>query len=189
MTFDPIKMTTLRACLTMMLASMCLHMPAQAQTSVKDLAGEYQLLSSTTVPASNWGYAKGRISIRPLDERHVLILIACGWKGVPKEVCGDHMFAQLRDGGFYLQDMNTDLMRLYFDPARRQITVISRAVDAKASVRHDIFGATDAALVDPALVRRVKRQLDSAEHKESVRVFGHYSKRAYMNNRIEFQHR
>lgn len=143
--------------------------------------------ASTTVPASNWGYTKGRVSVRKLDDRHVLFLLACEWKREPKAVCGDHFFAQQHDDGVYLQDMNTDFMRVYFDPATRRLTIISRAADAKESVRRDTFAPTSAALEDRALIRRMKREQGSAEHKESTRVFGHYSKRDYRNNRIEFQ--
>src|SRR5450830_220262 len=168
-------------------ASLAFCTAARADHTTGELAGEYQLVSSIAVPASTWGYTKARLSIRPLDERHVLILLACEWKREPKAVCGDHFFAQQHDGGVYLQDMNTDWLRLYFDPASRQLTIISRGADAKASVRRDVFAPTAAPLEDKALLRRMKRELGSAEHKESVRVFGHYSKRAYANNRIEFQ--
>lgn len=166
--------------------SLCSH--ASAQTSLPDLAGDYNLASSTTVPASTWGYSKGRISIKQLDDKHLLILFACEWKREPKAVCGDHYFAQQRDDGLYLQDMNTDALRLYFDPASRKLTLISRGYDAKQSVRHDIFSATSAPLTDAALLRRMKREQSNASDKENLRVFGPYQKRDYQNNRIEFQH-
>lgn len=169
------------------MVSFAFCIPASAGDAIDGLAGEYSLASSTTVPASNWGYSKGRISIRKLDDRHVLILLACEWKRDPKSVCGDHYFAQQRDGSIYLQDMNTGWLRFYFDPAKRSLAIISRGADARESVRRDIFTPTSAPLEDRALVRRMKREQGSAEHKESVRVFGHYSKRAYLNNRIEFQ--
>ncbi|MBB3224089.1 hypothetical protein [Pseudoduganella umbonata] len=168
------------------LAAFAFCAPASAN-SIDDLTGDYTLQSSTTVPASNWGYSKARISIRKLDDRHVLILLACEWKRDPKSVCGDHYFAQQRDGSVYLQDMNSDWLRFYFDPANRSLAIVSRGADNKESVRRDIFTPTSAPLEDRALVRRMKREQGSAEHKESVRVFGHYSKRAYLNNRIEFQ--
>ncbi|WP_338758698.1 hypothetical protein [Massilia sp. METH4] len=158
-----------------------------AGLSTQELVGEYNLTTSTTVPAGNWGYTKGRVSVRQLDDRHILILLACEWKREPKAVCGNHFFAQQREDGVYLQDMNTDFMRIYFDPAGRSLTIISRGADARESVRRDVFAPTEAPLEDRALVRRMKREQGSAEHKESTRVFGHYSKRAYQNNRIEFQ--
>lgn len=166
--------------------SLCLH--ASAQTPMPDLMGDYSLASSTTVPASNWGYSKGRISIKQLDDKHLLILFACEWKREPKAACGDHYFARQRGDGLYLQDMNTDALRLYFDPATRKLTLISRGYDAKESVRHDIFSATSAPLTDTALLRRMKRQQSNASDKENLRVFGPYQKRDYQNNRIEFQH-
>lgn len=160
---------------------------ASAQTANADLVGDYDLASSTTVPASKWGYTKGRISIKPLDDRHVVILFACEWKREPKAVCSDFFYAQRRDDGWYLQDMNTDAMRLYFDPATRKLTMISRGYDAKASVRHDVFSPTTAPLTDAALVRRMKREQGNAASKENLRVFGPYTKWDYQNNRIEFQ--
>lgn len=166
--------------------SFCLG--ASAQAPMPNLAGEYNLASSTTVPTSNWGYSKGRVSIKQLDERHLLVLLACEWKREPKAVCGDHYFAQWHDDGWYLQDMNTDAMRLYFDTATQKLTIISRGYDAKQSVRHDIFGATSAPLSDTALLRRMKREQNNASDKENLRVFGPYQKRDYQNNRIEFQH-
>ena len=144
--------------------------------------------ASTTVPVSNWGYSKGRISIKQLDDQHLLILFACEWKREPKAACGDHYFAQQRGDGLYLQDMNTDALRLYFDPDTRKLTLISRGYDAKASVRHDTFSATSAPLTDTALLRRMKREQSNASDKENLRVFGPYQKRDYQNNRIEFQH-
>lgn len=168
-------------------AAFALSTAAAAQPSIQDLVGEYAMSASTTVPAGNWGYTKGRVSVRKMDDRHVLILLACEWKREPKAVCGDHFFAQQRDDGVYVEDMNTDFMRLYFDPATRKLTIISRASDAKESVRRDTFLPTTAPLEDRALIRRMKREQGSAEHKESTRVFGHYSKRDYQNNRIEFQ--
>jgi hypothetical protein len=160
---------------------------AAAQAPVPALVGEYNLASSTTVPASTWGYAKGRISVRQLDERHVLIALSCEWKREPKAVCGDYFHAQQRDDGLYLQDMNTFAMRLYFDPATRKLTIISRGADARQSVRHDVFAATTAPLTDPALVRRMKRELSNADSKENRRVFGPYTRWDYQENRIEFQ--
>lgn len=160
---------------------------AWAQAPMSTLVGDYSLASSATVPASSWGYSKGRISIKPLDDKHLLIVLSCEWRREPKAVCGDYFYAQQRDDGIYLQDMNTFAMRLYFDPASRKLTIISRGADAKASVRHDVFSATTAPLTDPALLRRMKRELSNADSKENRRVFGPYTKWAYQENRIEFQ--
>jgi len=149
--------------------------------------GEYGLASSTTAPVSNWGFSKAHISIRKLDERHVVILFACEWKREPKAVCDDYYFAQWRDGGLYMQDMNTDLMRMYFDSASRTLTMIRRGADAKESVRRDVFVPASASPQDATLARRMKRAEKSYDHPENVRVFGPYSKWKYENNRIEFQ--
>lgn len=169
-------------------AAFTLCSSAFAQAPMPSLAGEYGLASSTTVPPSTWGYSKGRVSIKQLDEHHLLILFACEWKREPKAVCGDYYYAQWRDGGLYLQDMNTDAMRLYFDAATRKLTLISRGFDARQSVRHDVFSATSAPLADPALLRRMKREQSNADSKENLRVFGPYTRWDYQNNRIEFQH-
>lgn len=170
------------------LGALSLAPVAIAQQSIDDLVGEYQLVSSNTAPRSNWGYTKGRLSIQKLDERHVVILLACEWKREPKAVCRDHYFAQYRDGGIYLQDMNTDWMRMYFDPKARAFTIVSRGFDAKESVRRDLFTPTAEPLTDAALVRRMKTETGLAHGKENRRVFGHYSKWDYRNHRIEFQH-
>lgn len=169
------------------LAALAVCAGAAAQAPVPSLAGEYDLVSSSTAPVNNWGYTKGRVSIRKLDDQLLLILLACEWKREPKAVCGDWQVAQLRDGGIWLQDMNTFAMRMYFDPARRQLTIISRGFDAKQSVRRDVFAATDAPLTDPALIRRMKREQSSADSKETLRVFGPFRNWAFQQNRIELQ--
>lgn len=151
------------------------------------LPGEYNITSSTTAPVGNWVYSKAHISVRKLDERHVVILFACEWKRNPKAACDDYYFAQWRDGGLYLQDMNTDALRMYFDPATRALTMISRAVDAKESVRRDVFSPVGSAPEDATLARRLKRSEKSYVHPENLRVFGPYNKWKYENNRIEFQ--
>ncbi len=161
--------------------------PARAQTPRPNLDASYSLVSSTTAPVTNWGFSKGRISIRQLDERHLLILLACEWKREPKAVCGEHYFAQWQENGLYIQDMNTDAMRVYADPAAHTLTIISRGFDAKASVRRDVYRWDEQELNDPALIRRMKREQSNADSKENTRVFGPYAKWAYTNNRIEFQ--
>jgi hypothetical protein len=173
--------------ITAALAALGFSAAAAAQAPQQQLEGEYTLASSTTAPVSTWNYSKGRIAIKKLDDRHVLILLACEWNRAPRAACDDHFYAQWHDGGVYLQDMNTDAMRLYFDPASRTLTMISRGVDARESVRRDVFSATGKPNDDPALVRRIKRAQANADNKENLRVFGHYSKWTYANNRIEFQ--
>jgi hypothetical protein len=162
-------------------------MAAAADPAVRDLAGEYSLASSSTAPQNGWGYSKARLSVRKLDDKHVILLLACQWKREPKAVCADYFYAQQRPGGVYLQDMNTDLLHIYFYPRTRTLTMISRGLDAKESVRRDVFTPTNAPLTDPALMRRMKREQSNAESKESLRVFGLYSKWSYQNNRIDFQ--
>ncbi|WP_154667904.1 M949_RS01915 family surface polysaccharide biosynthesis protein [Pseudoduganella violaceinigra] len=157
------------------------------QSPVQALVGDYNLTSSTTVPASTWGFNKAHISIRKLDDRHVVILFACEWKREPKAACDEYYYAQWRDGGVFMQDMNTDLMRMYFDPSSRQLTVIRRGVDENSSMRRDVFGPVNGDPADATLARRLKRSEKSSVHPENLRVFGPYNKWQYENNRIEFQ--
>jgi hypothetical protein len=169
------------------LALLVLSAGACAQAQQPAIEGNYSLVSSTTAPVTNWGFSKGRISIKRLDDRHLLILLACEWKREPKAVCGEHYFAQWQESGLYIQDMNTDPMRVYADPAAHTLTIISRGFDAKASVRRDVYKIDTQELLDPALIRRMKREQANADSKENLRVFGPYPKWAYTNNRIEFQ--
>ena len=169
------------------LAALTFCLPGTAQVASTALEGNYSLVSSTTAPVSNWGYSKARITIKKLDDRHLLIVLACEWKREPKAVCGEHHFAQWQESGLYIDDMNTDWMRIYFDPATRTLSWVSRGADARESVRRDMYRADDSALTDTALIRRMKRETANAMHKESMRVFGPPSKRSYQNNQIEFQ--
>lgn len=160
---------------------------AHAQVQPAAIEGDYALVSSTTAPVSNWGFSKAHITIKKLDERHLLILLACEWKREPKAVCGEHYVAQWQESGLYIQDMNTDAMRVYADPAAHTLTIISRGFDAKASVRRDVYQIDAQQLREPVLVRRMKREQANADSKENARVFGPYAKWDYTRNRIEFQ--
>lgn len=160
---------------------------ALAQPSLDDFVGEYQLVSSTTAPASTWRYTKGHVSIRKLDERHALILLACNWRDSPKSACDDHYYAQWRDGGLWLQDMSAANARFYFDPVERSLTLISQGYDARATVRRDVYKATAAPLADPVLVRRLRRAESNADSKEMRRLYGHHSKWKYLEDRVELQ--
>jgi len=176
----------LKSASSLVLFAACASSHAAAPT-IDALPGEYNLASSTTAPVNNWGYGKAHISVRKLDERHLVILFACEWKREPKAACDDYYFAQWRDGGLFMQDMNTDALRMYFDPATRTLTMISRAVDAKASVRRDVFAPVGSGPDDATLARRLKRSEKNYVHPENLRVFGPYAKWKYENNRIEFQ--
>lgn len=169
------------------LAALTFCLPGTAQVASTALEGTYSLVSSTTAPVSNWGYSKARITIKKLDDRHLQIVLACEWKREPKAVCSEHHFAQWQESGLYIDDLNTDWTRLYFDPATRTLSWISRGADAKASVRRDVYRADDSELTDPALIRRMRRETANATDKENIRVFGPPSKRSYQNNQIEFQ--
>ena len=177
----------MRLRLLISIATLFLPPSAIGQTQRSMLDASYSLVSSTTAPVTNWGFSKGRISIKRLDDRHLLILLACEWKREPKAVCGEHYYAQWQESGLYIQDMNTDPMRVYADPAAHTLTIISRGFDAKASVRRDVYKIDEQELTDPALIRRMKREQANADSKENLRVFGPYAKWAYTTNRIEFQ--
>jgi hypothetical protein len=180
-----LKIITLKSALPLIAALTCVT--ASGQTAIKSIEGEFRLSSSTTAPVGNWVYSKAHISVRALDDRHLVILFACEWKREPKAACDDYYFAQWREGGLYIQDMNTGSMRMYFDPASRTLTMISRAVDSKASVRRDVFAPADGSPQDSSIARRLKRAQSNSVSKENIRVFGAYSKWKYETNRIEFQ--
>ncbi|KRC02740.1 hypothetical protein [Duganella sp. Root198D2] len=161
---------------------------ASAQSPIAAIEGEYKLTSSTAVPASKWGFTKAHISIRKLDEQHVVILLSCEWKDEPKAKCDNYYFAKWRDDSLYLQDMNTDgFFRMYFDPAARIFTVIWRGSDRKGSIRRDVYGPANGAPEDAALIRRLKRAEKSYVDPDNVRAFGTHDKWTYDANRIEFQ--
>lgn len=167
-------------------AFLAMHTASAADPAVKDLVGEYNLGSSITAPPSSWGYTKARLSVRKLDDKHVIMLLACEWKDEPKAICADYYYAEQRRASVYLQDMNTDGLHLYFDPSTRRLTMVSLASDANGSVRHDVYVPTTTPLTEPALVRRMKREQANSESKETLRVFGPYSKWTYQHNRIDF---
>jgi len=147
--------------------------------------GQYNLVSSTTVPDPKWGYTKGRIAIKKLDDRHLSILHACEWKDSPKEVCSERYVAQWRNGQLYLQDRNTAHERMSFDPALRRLTVVTHGVSG--SVRRDIYAATTAPLTDKALLRRMKREKDAVDDLIDEPAFGEFGKWEYRDNRIAVQ--
>lgn len=145
--------------------------------------GQYDLVSSTTVPDSTWRFTKGRFAIKKLDERHVSILHACEWKNSPKEVCSERYVAQWRNGEIYLQDRNTSNERMSFDPVARRLTVLTQGADG--TLRRDVYEATRAPLTDKALVRRMKREQDAVDDLIDEPTFGEFGKWEYRKNRIE----
>ncbi|SHH44055.1 hypothetical protein [Massilia sp. CF038] len=169
------------------LAALSVSLISHAQTPPVSLEGNYGLVSSDTAPVSKWGFSKSRITIKKIDDKHLLILLACEWKREPKAVCSEHYYAQWQESGLFIQDMNTDPMRLYYNPSTRTLTWIQRGYDAKASVRRDVYTIDNTELTDPALVRRMKREQGNADSKENLRVFGPPQGYAYTNNRIELQ--
>jgi hypothetical protein len=150
-----------------------------------DIVGEYELVSSTTVPASDWGFSKARYSIRKLDERHLSLVLACQWKDSPKSVCSERYVAQRRNGGLYVQDRNTSHWRMDVDPRTRKLAIVTEGADG--TVRRDVYTPTQAPLTDKALVRRMKRERDMVDDLVDEPAFGHFSKWDYRENRIGFR--
>ena len=65
----------IQGALTAAALTLCISASAQAHLPLTKLVGEYNLASSATVPASTWGYSKGRILVKQLDERHLMIAL------------------------------------------------------------------------------------------------------------------
>ena len=152
-----------------------------------DIVGDYELVAAKTVPNSKWGYAKARVAIRSLGGGYLSIVLACGWRDVPTSVCSERYYARQRDGAIYLQDDNTFALNVYFDPASRRLTFVSRGFDAARSVRYETYAPTVAPLTDPDLVRRMRREqryADEYVHPNPARKLG---KLAFTENRIEFR--
>jgi len=150
-------------------------------TPLQALEGNYTLKESIR----EWGYSKAHVSIRKLDGRHVVILLACEWKHSPKSACDDYFFAQWRDDGIYIQDVNTAVTRIYFKPAAREVAVGMVSVDGKTIYGLDVFTRTSGEPADPTLARRLKRAEQGSVHPESLRINGPYDKWKYEKNRIE----
>lgn len=152
-----------------------------------DIVGDYQLISSKTVPNSKWGYAKARVAIRSLGDNYLSIVIACGWKDIPKSSCSDRFYARQREDGIYIQDVNTFGFRMYFEPGSRRLTFISRGFDAARSVRHEVYAATSAPLTDPDLARRMRREQRYVDEDIQKNISRKLGKETFSENRIEFQ--
>ena len=152
-----------------------------------DIVGDYQLISSKTVPNSKWGYAKARVAIRSLGDNYLSIVIACGWKDIPKSSCSDRFYARQGEDGIYIQDVNTFGFRMYFEPASRRLTFISRGFDAARSVRHEVYAPTTAPLTDPDLARRMRREQRYVDEDIQKNISRKLGKETFTENRIEFQ--
>ena len=166
-----------------LLGAMALAPAARAQPA---LEGEYRLVSSSTAPVGTWLYTKGRLAITRLDERHLLIRLACEWKRSPASGCDDWWTVQVRGGGLYLQDRNTDNITLQVDSARRTITMQTQAYDAAGTMRTDVFQADAQPTADSALIRRMKRAQSGFEGTWKHKAFGHYSKWDYTRAQMPF---
>lgn len=152
-----------------------------------DIVGDYQLVSSKTVPDSKWGYAKARVAIRSLGNNYLSIVIACGWKDIPKSSCSDRFYARQREDGIYIQDVNTFGFRMYFEPASRRLTFISRGLDKVGSVRHEVYAPTTAPITDPDLSRRMRREQRYVDEDIQKNISRKLGRETFTENRIEFQ--
>ncbi|NHZ44201.1 hypothetical protein [Massilia aquatica] len=143
------------------LGALSLVLVTGAQAQVQDLGtaiqGKYTLVSSTTTPDSAWKFTKARLEISRLDKRHIQIAMACDWWDAPTAQCDAWWAVQVRDGGLYLHDLNTEETRLRFDPSAHTITITSGTAGKVGSVRTDVFELDPAPEYDKALIRRMKR--------------------------------
>ena len=95
--------------------TICACASAQTALPLTKLVGEYNLASSATVPASTWGYSKGRISVKQLDERHLLIALSCDSREEVDQMVAKALAAggtapnPIQDHGFMYSHGFTDL--------------------------------------------------------------------------------
>jgi hypothetical protein len=150
------------------------------------IEGEYSLASSTTSPSGTWFFTKGRLSVKKIDERHLLFRFACEWKREPKAACDEWWTVQQRDGSLYVQDVNTDTMSMFFDPSTRTFTMTRQGMDAASTLRTDVFRPDDQAPTDRALIRRMKAAQSSFDGTESSKAFGRHGTWTYSRARIQF---
>ncbi len=153
---------------------------------LSSMVADYRLISSTTAPDGNWKFTKARLAVSRLDDRHLLIRMACEWEDSPKEACGDWWTAQMRNDGLYLQDTNTESLAMRFDPATRTWTLIRHGYDVAGTVRTDVFGVDEQPDTDPALMRRMKKAQSSFDASIKLKSFGHYGKWDYKRAQISF---
>jgi len=123
-----------------------------SQSPLQALEGNYNLQESP----DKEGYAKAHISITKLDDRHVIIQLACEWKHAPKAACHDYFVAQWRDDGVYLQETNTAVTRMFFSPNTHEIAVAQVSVDGKDLYKVDSFSLTSGPPSDATLARRLQ---------------------------------
>ena len=159
----------------------------------QEIKGEYNLTTSTVeVPkgyvskrSDSWQFSKGRLLVKSINDRHLLLVLACQWSDSPNESCDDWWTVQIRDDGVYLQDMNTSPLRFSFDLAKRILTIIRYAPDG--AVRTDRYQVDDAPLTDPALIRRQKRAISSFDGTIKDKTFGDFSAWKFTQSQIEFK--
>ena len=152
---------------------------------IDEMVGDYHMVSSNTVPDTHWGFTKGRIAIRRVDDRHMSIVLACGWKKIPKAICSERYYAQQRNGAIYLGDMHSFHFKMEFDRAAHRLTVITQG--AQGSIRHDVYEATSAALTDTDLVRRMRNERRYIDNGADLKTFGPLRKWEFQKNRIVFR--
>lgn len=152
------------------------------RSPLQALEGNYTLKESIR----GSGYSKAHISIKRLDDRHVVILLACEWKHTPKTACDNYFVAQWRDDGIYIQDRNTAVTSIYFKPASREVAVAMVSVDRKTIYGLDVFTPATGEPADATLARRLKRAQEGSVDPELIRINGPYNKWKFEKNRIEF---
>jgi len=62
---------------------------SQQQRAASAMVGEYDLISSSNSPLWHWKMIKGRLSVKRIDDRHVLISLACVWSDRLNVLCAE----------------------------------------------------------------------------------------------------
>lgn len=146
------------------------------------MVGNYRLFSFTVEPThKNWFFTKGRLQIKRLDQKHLLIQLACEWKGEPKAQCWEWTTARQGSDGIFLVFKGNDAQKMRFDPATRTLTVTMEGGNA---TRTDVYVPDDSPVTDPALLRRFRHGLASFEGTIKDKNYGHYRDEDYTKTRI-----
>jgi hypothetical protein len=167
-------------------AALCVMATASCQPQPSTFVSEYSLVSSTTSPIGSWRFSKGRLSVKQLDRRHYLFVIACEWTALPAAGCYQWWTAQERDGLLYMSSMNSN-RSVRFDPATRRLTLTMDKMDSENTVRIDEFVQEDAPLTDKGLIAAMKEANESFQMAYKHPDLGHYSNWAHTGTSLEIK--
>lgn len=131
---------------------------AQALDPGTAMEGKYTLVSSTAYEFNPmWRFTKARLEVSRVDQRHMLIAMACQWADAPTAMCDEWWLAQIREGSLYLQDLNTESIAVRFDLSTRTITIVNGNAPTGETRRTDVFKRDPTPAFDKAMTRRMKR--------------------------------